>query len=284
MSKTNLNNLNDRTERMIDKFDLEPNVVHKPDGMWNLYGHPMLIGFIGESIGMFCFVFVIGVGNLGFWLYVGLYCALMLMVNVSGCHYNPNITIGQYLCFKKDGDSLTKLVLWIIAQFIGSSAAILFTYRISNHEKIIAPVVNAITGTTTALIHEFITGGFLVFTNLYVCHPKTSPSKHTWVNVAIFNSVLFFEITMIAGITGASLNPAIAISGNFWGMYLKGKPLNDYGSYGRSLWINSMGPFFGMLAFTYIYRWFFKKIYVTLRRAVLCNLECTYKMKIVEGF
>lgn len=269
----------DREEKMIDRYQdfYVPEKVIQPNSLLNCYGKNIFCISIFEAIGMFCFVMSIGWTS-GYGLYIGLYFSLMLMVNVSGSHYNPNVTIAQFLCFKGDSESLTKLLMYIIAQFVGTAGAIMLTYRLTNNTKIIAPVVYSDTGTMNALLQEFFWGGLLIFTNLYVCHPKTSPSKYTWVNVAIFNSILFYDITAIAHMTGASLNPAIAITGNFIGLYIKGT--HDFGSFGRSMWINSLGPFLGSLVFTYIFRHLCKKIYWAYRKSVLITCEASYNMKI----
>ena len=82
---------------------------------------------IAECLGMFFFVTIIGYGS-SYSLFFGLYVVLVAFAPLSGAHFNPTITIGQFTSFPRNEQSTNKLIVYLIAQFVGSFFAILLKY------------------------------------------------------------------------------------------------------------------------------------------------------------
>ena len=194
---------------------------------------------IAECLGMFFFVTIIGYGS-SYSLFFGLYVVLVAFAPMSGAHFNPTITIGQFTSFPRNDQSNNKLILYLIAQFVGSFFAILLKYLVWG--KIIAPVIPQGITPSHALFQEFFFGGWLVFVNLLVASTVTAPSKSYLVNVAIFVASLYFNIEATRDITGASLNPAIAIAGNLFGLLVEGGEKNRPPTNGAPELINNDLP------------------------------------------
>jgi len=240
----NMNNENflDRT-KTTDKND-------------NLFSEDVFLMSLGELLGMFFFVTTLAYGDAS-GLFFGMYVVLVVFAPISGAHFNPIVTIAHFICFEKHSLSLKKVIFFILAQLFGAFLAIVLKYLLT--DLVFAPVVytNSI---VNALFQEFFWSGWLVFMNLYICSTKTSPSKHFLINVAIMAGCIYFNITATFKYTGASLNPAIAIIGNLWGIIIRGPEL-----YAKSLWINSSAPLVGGIAFSIFFRYAFEPIYLKLR-------------------
>jgi len=252
------------SEKLLPKGENKQNTQE----LGELNDQELFLQSVGEFSGMFLFVTIIGYGG-SFSLLLGLYVVLVTFAPISGAHFNPTITLGHYITFDRDSHSFLKLIYYWIVQFIGAFCAILLKFFING--GIIAPVISEGTTFIDACFQEFFWGGWLVFINLYVCSSKTSPSKHFLVCVAIFASCLYFNIMATKNSTGASLNPAIAIMGNLWGLLVNG----EY-RYWRSMWINSVSPLVGCICFALFFKYIFEPGYIKLRginhaKTELCN-------------
>ena len=236
----------------------------------NLDNEEVRLQSLGECLGMFFFVSVIGYSS-SYPLFFGLYVVLAAFAPLSGAHFNPTITIGHFISFPRDSQSFNKVILYILAQLVGAFFAVLLKYLIIG--SVIAPVIQFGASNGNAFFQEFFWGGWLVFVNLYVCSTVTSPSKHFLVNVAIFVACLFFNIEITKNVSGASLNPAIAIIGNLFGLLFEGGD-----RYGRSLWVNSVAPLCGGFVFAFLFSYIFEPLYSRIRsinhsKTELCNEE-----------
>jgi len=222
----------------------------------NLYSEDVFLMSLGELLGMFFFVTTLAYGD-AYGLFFGIYVVLVVFAPISGAHFNPIVTIAHFICFEKNSQSLKKVIFFILVQLLGAFLAIILKYLVT--DSIFAPVVIS-SSIVNALFQEFFWSGWLVFMNLYICSTKTSPSKHFLVNVAIMAGCVYFNITATGRYTGASLNPAIAIIGNLWGIIIRGPTV-----YAKSLWINASAPLVGGIAFSIFFKYAFEPIYLKLR-------------------
>ena len=187
--------------------------------------------YLAELIATFGFVFLAAgsvlaneftngkLGNTGIALSHGL--ALMAMIyavmNVSGAHINPAVTIAMWITRKikaKEG------FWYIISQLIGSAIAGLFLLWIFPNGKIVnfgTPTLASGITLFGGILIEAVFTFILVFTIYGVAVDKRSP--HATIGLAI--GVIVIVALLVAGpLTGAALNPARAFGpalvAGFW--------------------------------------------------------------------
>lgn len=229
---------------------------------------------ISELIGMCLFVTIVGT-SIGINLFFGLYLAQIMFVPLCGAHYNPNVTLGQYLALNpKPGENLNgyreaKLKYYIISQLIGTAIAEIIC-MIINSQKIIAPVIPVASNPIQAFLGEVLFGGLLIFVNLWVACPTTSPTSEATINVLLFTSALYAFIYGTIQNSGGSLNPAIGLVGNLFGIIFH---RSNGKKYFTSLVINTIGPIFGAIIFSILFKNFFEPAYSKLMKLSLIRAE-----------
>lgn len=228
---------------------------------------------IAEGIGMFFFVTSIGYAAPKIHLLFGLWVVQVFFAQISGAHFNPNVTFGHYLVFPRAENASSKFKNYVIAQVCGTSVAWLFAYWI-NHERIIAPCKGDEIKSYDAVVNEFFWGGLLVFCNLFVGSKTTSPSKSVVANVGFFTIFLYFLIGVTAPISGASLNPAIGFAGNLLAYLHLGNA-----EYLKNMIITTISNVCGTYVFSTFFKVYFEPLYGEFKKDEEEKLQLENKFK-----
>jgi len=214
---------------------------------------------IGELIGMTFFVLVLGYANqtTGFnpFFSVGLYLVIILFANISGSHFNPCLSLAQYIYFGEDKFPLTKLITYVAMQLLGVACGWGISYGL-NTSRIICPAIADLDRWYDAVLCEIIWGGFLAFVVLFVVSPNTQPSKNYMINCMMIALCLTFVIEVGGPISGGSFNPAIGLVGNFFGYLFVSE------NYLNSLAVSTLCPIVGCIVASVIFKYAYEPFYI----------------------
>jgi aquaporin Z len=169
--------------------------------------------------------------------------------HISGCHLNPAITIGFWAAGRMGGKDAA---LYMIAQILGAIVASGVLYLIASGKAEYSLAANGLGqdgvgpnspdnyNVTSGLIAE------IIFSAIFLLVVMGSTSKMTTTPIAGLGIGLTLTLIHIVGIpiTGVSVNPARSIGP---ALFVGGKALGD-------LWVFIIGPIFGGLIGTGIYR------------------------------
>lgn len=198
----------------------------------------MLKSLFTEFFTTFIFVFVIAlVGIYGSplvtaFVLAALFAALVYVFGeFSGAHFNPAISLAAFV---KGEISAKRFGLYVVAQLAGAVVASLLAYAISQVAGYSQLVVFAATkfpltaGADTTYIGipafmEFLFTFLLVFAVVSVAmNKKKEGNQYYAVAIAL---VLFTGIIVLTPMTGASMNPAVALGSNI------AKALQNFSTY-----------------------------------------------------
>ncbi len=174
--------------------------------------------YVTEALGTFFLVFTIGCCTM-FGASTGIAAAVILAAFVyagaplSGGHYNPAVTLGVWM---RGQLSTLSVVPYMLAQSIGAViAAVLVRFLIAQNEIILELLQRKLEFPSPFLSHhmllvEFLFTFALVFVVLQVA---TSPASrgNSYFGVAI-GFTLLAGILAVGAVSGAALNPAVALS------------------------------------------------------------------------
>jgi aquaporin Z len=185
--------------------------------------------YLGELIGMFLFVLVVGMvvidPGAGSLAPLAIGCTLMILVyaggHLSGGHYNPAVTLAVWLRGRCPG---ADVVPYWVAQIVGAVAASYVVLYLKGNPVVTPAEIKVM----PALIAEFIGTFALCYVVLNVATAKATAGNSNY-GLAIGFTVVVMAFAL-GGISGGAFNPAIATGitvmhieklGNFW-VYLVG--------------------------------------------------------------
>jgi aquaporin Z len=152
-----------------------------------------------------------------------LLCMVYALGNVSGAHVNPAVTFAIYLSGRGKISGWKEACYYALAQTLGGmSAAALYVLTLGRSFHV-APSA----GWTVGMVAETIMTAYLAFVVLSVATSKNASEFNAVFGLAI-GSVICVAGFAIGGVSGAYLNPAVAIGADF-GDAMKG------GNFGNSL-------------------------------------------------
>ena len=170
--------------------------------------------FLAEFLGTFLLVLTVAV-NVGahytdtFFAILSIASALMIAVyvfaHVSGGHLNPAVSLGVFICKPEFG--ILELIGYVLSQMAGGFCAAL-VYR-AFYDNVIAVYPVGDTKAWAACVAEGLYTAFLVFNVLNCALPKRSEGNEFY-GLCIGFSIVAAGFS-IGGISGAYLNPAVAI-------------------------------------------------------------------------
>ena len=217
--------------------------------------------YVAELIGTFALVFfgsvsvttftaILGLSSpaasfLGIALAHGLILMVMVyaLVNISGCHINPAITITAVALRKLDVDDG---IAYLIAQVLGATLAgwahALILPGVGKMVDFGAPIPSNVIGQSAgvAVVVEAIITFFLMFSVYAVLYTEKVPAGASGVLIGM---TLMVDILIAGPLTGGAANPALALG-----------PALAAGSY-QTLWIYFVGPIIGALLGGFAYQY-----------------------------
>ncbi len=192
-------------------------------------GSAVFAGSVAGTVGA-------GVGTLGVALAFGLAVVSMAYTigGISGCHINPAITLGAYLCGRMSGkDAGMYMLFQVIGAVIGS--AILFALVSSGAHD--GPTATGSNSFKEGMgLQAFIAEAVFTFIFVLVVLGTTDANKGAgnFAGLAIGLALVLIHIVCIP-ITGTSVNPARSI----------GPALFEGGVALKQLWLFIVAPFTG---------------------------------------
>ena len=217
--------------------------------------------YVAELIGTFALVFfgsvsvtsftaILGLASpaasfLGIALAHGLILMVMVyaLVNISGCHINPAITISAVALRKLDLDDG---IAYVIAQVLGATLAgwahALILPGVGKLIDFGLPVPSDVIGQSAgvAVVVEAIITFFLMFSVYAVLYTENVPAGASGVLIGM---TLMVDILIAGPLTGGAANPALALG-----------PALASGSY-QTLWVYFVGPIIGALLGGFAYQY-----------------------------
>lgn len=205
-------------------------------------GYPLDRKLVVEFIGMFLFVFTVGMATnkLGAGTLAPLAIGSVLMVivfaggHISGGHYNPAVSTGVFV---RGRISANEYAAYIVTQFVAAVLAGLVARIVGGHEA-----HAAVAGAGRMLIAEFLFTFALVWVVLNVATAKGTEGN-SFYGLAIGFTVVAGAFA-VGGISGGAFNPAIAVGAMVTGLLQWSK-----------IWIYFVAEFLGgaAAAFTFLY-------------------------------
>ncbi len=165
---------------------------------------------------------------------------------VSGCHVNPAVSIGLWLCKKLNTKDL---IGYVIAQFVGAIAGAGILYLIVTHSNLALAMGTNGYGTLSATGISMITALIveIMLTAVFVYVILVVTSKESTANIAGLVIGLTLVLIHLLGImlTGTSVNPARSFGP---ALFMGGEALSQ-------VWVFIVGPIVGagISAYTYKY-------------------------------
>nr|GEY98875.1 aquaporin TIP1-1 [Tanacetum cinerariifolium] len=135
-----------------------------------------------------------------------LFVAVSVAANISGGHVNPAVTFGAFV---GGNISLIRVVVYVIAQLLGSTVACLLLNFVTGGVAVGAFGLSAGVGISNALVFEIVMTFGLVYT---VYATAVDPKKGDLGTIAPIAIGFIVGANILAGgaFTGASMNPAVA--------------------------------------------------------------------------
>jgi glycerol uptake facilitator-like aquaporin len=143
----------------------------------------------------------------GFWILI------VIFGNLSGAHFNPAITLGLYIEQWQFRKGFSKLLFYIIAQFIGALSASYLNQFVMDHSVYVG--VPEKRSLLTIIYSEFLFTGLFVFVIQYVSSKHTTPSTIPILNCAMVAAWFFVIVQAGSSLSGAAYNPAVLFILNF---------------------------------------------------------------------
>lgn len=201
-----------------------------------------------EFLGTFFLVLIIGLNfeeNYGNPIAVGygLTALVFLGGHISGAHYNPAVTLGEWLCGRVR-ISLKKALYYVLAQLLGGFAGALVVWGLEGTPWK-GPEPNGGHSQGDAFVGEFLWTGLLVLVVLNCATVKIREGN------SFFGLAIGFTVAAgaycIGPISGGGFNPAVANSGILLSAIAEGTTL-------KYLWIYWLAPFLGSLGAAAVFR------------------------------
>ncbi len=179
--------------------------------------HPLNRKLVVEFIGMFLFVFTVGMATnkagAGVLAPLAIGSVLMVMVfaggHISGGHFNPAVSTGVFL---RGRMTSLEYRAYILTQFAAAVLAGLTVRVVGGHEA-----HAAVAGAGRMLIAEFLFTFALVWVVLNVATSRGTDGN-SFYGLAIGFTVLVGAFA-VGGISGGAFNPAIAIGAMVTGLF-----------------------------------------------------------------
>lgn len=167
----------------------------------------LLSEFLGTMILLLSIQLTFGAGEVLAAFAVGVIVTVLIysLGSISGCHINPALTLALFL----RGGSVTSvdvLTYWV-AQFSGGFCGALLGRILEG--KSVLPAIGATHNFMQAFLAELIFTAFFILVILQVVPKSGKPESHFGATIGM---TLFACIVAIGSISGASLNPAVALS------------------------------------------------------------------------
>lgn len=122
---------------------------------------------------------------------------------ISGCHINPAVSLSMFL---RASMTMSDLLMYWIAQFGGGFTGALLGRIIEG--KSIYPAIGETHNFMQAFLAELVFTAFFILIILSVVPKSGKPEVHFGLTIGL---TLFASIVCIASVSGASLNPAVAL-------------------------------------------------------------------------
>jgi glycerol uptake facilitator-like aquaporin len=244
---------NEEQTHLVDNPQKVESVQEQPEWYMKLLGFfPMAIY---EFVGIFFFVICIcfTMGNVNHFIF-GFWVVLVFFGNYSGAHVNPAITLGFYIYDGDWGFGLIKLILYWIAQVLGSACASKMSYFLL-HKSIFVAVPKH-SNTFEVFWAECMFTGTFLFVILYVCSKTTTPPNTNGpIKCAVIVGWFYCAAQMGSTLSGSAFNPAILFTLNGWD-YLAGDK-NALSFVGYMIG----AEFLGAIVFALFFKYIFEKTY-----------------------
>jgi glycerol uptake facilitator-like aquaporin len=187
-----------------------------------------------------------------FVLISSLFTALIFMIKIGGCDYNPGVTLMKLLTYKEKEklNFINRIIMpSIIMQCLGSTLGFLISFYFRNG-FVMKLCIHKDTSQACALFIEVICTFFL-FLMVLIIDYDIDKSNDVMKIVIVLAGVLT-GIGLGGNISGAGMNPAIGFGANFVRFLVTGD-LNEL----KYLWIYILGPMIS----SYLASRFFLEVY-----------------------
>ena len=192
----------------------------------------------------------------------------MIFGNISGANINPIVTISFWIyngnLFSKY--NLTKLISYLLAQFIGVLLGNIFSRYISDHDIIY--VVPKNTEWHKQFTTEAFFSGTLVFIAFFISSSSTRPTNKNYINLTLLATWLYVICRNGGDISGGNFNPTVYIIFNGMAKYYDG--INN--AYDEFL-IMVFSPIFGGIIFMFIFKFLFRPYYIKNHKKCITEIE-----------
>jgi len=175
---------------------------------------------------------------------------------ISGGHVNPAVTIGFYFVEQDWIYGLMKMMLYFIAQFIGTFLAA-FLYMIVDG-KFLFQIGYGKSSSKETFAEFFFTGTFF-FVICIATHAKYPPTKFGPVNCAIIIAWFYTACCAAAPLSGAALNPAVMFTINLCNAAYNSKYLYSGTKY------MFLGQIIGAIVFGLIFKYIYSPFYESIQ-------------------
>ncbi len=139
-------------------------------------------------------------------LAVGIVVTVLIysLAPISGCHINPALSLALFL---RASLPMSDLLMYWIAQFGGGFVGALLGRIIEG--KSVYPAIGETHNFMQAFLAELVFTAFFILVILSVVPKNGKPEVHFGMTIGL---ALFASIVCIGSVSGASLNPAVALS------------------------------------------------------------------------
>jgi len=199
--------------------------------------------YLTEFLGTFVLVFtILSFSNP---IFVGVTLAIIIYIgyHFSGAHYNPAVTFCIYLMKKI---SLKESFFYICSQLFGSLSASYFKFLVSG--ILINRFDNIDYNFFEIIACEILFTFFLISTILLFA--VSNKTRGNYIYGFLIALTVFISILAVGNISGAVLNPAVAIGPLLISSFIEGQDIIS------NLFYYLLGPFLGSFIATKVYSFF----------------------------
>jgi glycerol uptake facilitator-like aquaporin len=190
-----------------------------------------LRGAAFEFVGIFFFVTCITytMGNVNQFVF-GFWALLVIFGGYSGGHVNPAVTLAFYVYEQNWGSGAVKLLLYWVAQFLGSACASKVSIWLLHKNVFVEVPTNSTT--FEVFFSEFLMTGTFVFVILHICSSVTKlQNSNAAIDCGVIVGWFYCACQMGSKLSGSALNPAILFTLNGWDYISGNRKALEFASY-----------------------------------------------------